>query len=391
MNTYKKVDISMATGGLLLFFLMMGSNVPATLYEIYAVKFRFNTLILTGIFATYVIFLVPTLLISGKYADKHGRKSIVYAGIVLAIAGLLSFIFAANYYELFMARAFQGAATGLISGPLTALLVDLDRDKTKASFITTISTSTGTATGPFLGGAMAEYFIFPLESVYFISLVLLVIISIFVVKMPETVHRKELKINIKKPVMPENVKRILLFSSFSSFVAWSVTAFFMSLAPSYITTVFGLNNYAIAGGIVFLMLISSAFIQILFRKSLSEESIVYGFMLLLASILGIILSVPYHSLIILVFSTVLAGTGMGIAFLGAMKMIVKDIPADYKASVLSKFYIITYAGVGVPVVAIGGIALLTGLFISVIYYYVFIIIMVSILIIMRQKYKIKNV
>jgi hypothetical protein len=71
-------------------------------------------------------------------------------------------------------------------------------------------------------------------------------------------------------------------------------------------------------------------------------------------------------------------------------MITKDIPANYKASVFSKFYIITYCGVGIPVVAIGGISLLSGLYNSVIFYYIFIIITVAILIFSRVKHKSVN-
>ncbi len=385
---YKKSGLLL--GGLLLFLIMVSSNVPATLYEIYAIKFKFNTFVLTGIFATYVIFLIPSLLLSGPYADNHGRKKIIYIGIFFSILGLLSFLFAVNYYYLFIARAFQGIATGLISGPATAMLMDLDNKKIRAPLIASVSTSFGTATGPFFGGIMAQYIIYPLELVYLISLILIIVISIFMLKIPETIQYKKNKTKFERPKIPKEISKVFWFSALSSFTAWSVTAFFMSLAPSYVTTIFKINNYGMAGGIVFLMLASSSLMQLLFKKYISEKSIIYGLIILIISIYGIIISVPYNSLLILTLSTILSGIGMGISFLGSMKMITINTPINYKASVFSSFYIITYIGVGIPIISIGLISVLLDLYNSIIIYGIFIFILIIIIILIKYAYKIKS-
>ncbi len=72
------------------------------------------------------------------------------------------------------------------------------------------------------------------------------------------------------------------------------------------------------------------------------------------------------SLPTLVLSTFLSGTGMEISFLGSMKMITANTPLNYKARVFSAFYIITYIGVGIPIIAIGLISVLIGLYNSII-------------------------
>jgi len=89
--------------------LMAGANVATPLYAVYADRFGFSSLVLTAIFTTYAIVLVPTLLIFGRVSDRFGPRPVTVAGMAAGAIGLLVFAAAQGTAWLFVARAFQGS------------------------------------------------------------------------------------------------------------------------------------------------------------------------------------------------------------------------------------------------------------------------------------------
>ena len=74
---------------LLIFAIMVVSNIPTPLYALYAIKFNFGSLAIAGIFATYVVFLIPSLLFWGQYSDAKGGRLPIILGIIFEIAGII--------------------------------------------------------------------------------------------------------------------------------------------------------------------------------------------------------------------------------------------------------------------------------------------------------------
>jgi MFS family permease len=59
------------------FVLMAGANLATPLYAVYARKFGFSSLVLTTVFATYAVVLVPALVLFGRLSDRLGRRPVV--------------------------------------------------------------------------------------------------------------------------------------------------------------------------------------------------------------------------------------------------------------------------------------------------------------------------
>ena len=95
--------------------LMAGANVAAPLYAVYASRFGFSSLVLTAIFTTYAVTLVPTLLLFGRISDRYGRRPVIVAGMAAGAVGLGLFAGAQGTAWLFVARGFQGLAVGTVS------------------------------------------------------------------------------------------------------------------------------------------------------------------------------------------------------------------------------------------------------------------------------------
>lgn len=111
---------------------MAGANLATALYARYAAEFHFSSLVLTTIFATYAVVLVPALVLFGRLSDRLGRRVVVVLGLATAVAGLAVFAAARSDLWLYGARALQGLAVGMISGAATAALVDSTRRTTVA-------------------------------------------------------------------------------------------------------------------------------------------------------------------------------------------------------------------------------------------------------------------
>src|SRR5690242_8290173 len=140
------------------FLLMLGANLAAPLYSIYAADFGFSSLVLTAVFATYAFVLVPALLVFGGLSDRFGRRRVMVGGLLCGCLGLAVFAAAQGTAWLFAARVLQGLAVGMISGAATATLVELDPDGgARPALLAGLAQAGGSACGPLLAGVLAEW------------------------------------------------------------------------------------------------------------------------------------------------------------------------------------------------------------------------------------------
>ena len=141
------------------FAMMAGSNVATPLYATYEREFGFSSAVLTLVFATYALFLAPSLLLFGQLSDRLGRRRVMAAGFATATVGLVLFALAGSLLWLFAARAVQGLAVGMISGAAAAALVELDPapQEDRAALFAALAQAGGSASGPIVAGMLAQW------------------------------------------------------------------------------------------------------------------------------------------------------------------------------------------------------------------------------------------
>ncbi|MBV9138730.1 MAG: MFS transporter [Hyphomicrobiales bacterium] len=335
--------------------LFVGTTIPTPLYRVYQGELHFSSGVLTLIFAVYVLFLIPSLLTFGQISDRIGRRAVILLGFSLGALGAAIFAGAEGLAPLFLARALQGISTGVVAGAGTAAMLELEPrgNRQRAAFAVSVANSSGAALGPLFGGILAQYGPWPTRLPYLIYLVLMLPIAALGF-MPETVsQRRPFALELRLPAVPAEIRTQFAFASAVSFTVWAAAGLFLTLAPGYVQLLLGLGNLAIGGAFVSLMLFASSGAQVLSRRLTHKASITIGLILLPIGLASLALANPWQSGAMLLAGALIVGAGHGFGYLGAMVLINRLAPEARRAEVASGFYIVSYLGVAVPVIAVG--------------------------------------
>ena len=146
--------------------LYLCSTLPTPLYALYRRDFGFSELIVTAIYASYVIGNLAVLFVLGRISDQVGRRPTTLGAFGILASSAIAFLCATSTGWLFAARILNGVAAGLGAGALTAWIAELEphHDRARAATVATAGNLAGLAAGPLLGGVLVHYAPWPLRS-----------------------------------------------------------------------------------------------------------------------------------------------------------------------------------------------------------------------------------
>jgi MFS family permease len=340
-----------------LFVLLVASNMPTPLYAVYRERFGFSSAVLTLIFATYAVVLVPSLLLFGQLSDRLGRRRVIAAGLVVAMAGLALFAAARGTGWLFAARAVQGLSVGAITGAATAGLVELEPngDRQRAALLSVLAQAGGCAVGPLSAGALAQWAPEPRVLCYVVALIVIAATCVAALSIPDPA-RISGRWEVQRPSVPSAIRVSFARASLTGAAVWAVAALFLSVVPSYAAKLLDTDDLALLGAIAATMLATSCAVQWLASGRVSAGVQPAGLVVLAGGLLALVLAFPLHSLAIVLAAALLAGAGHGLAFLGAQTELNHIAPSDRRGEVTAAFMSCIYGGVAVSVIGVGVIS-----------------------------------
>jgi predicted MFS family arabinose efflux permease len=345
--------------------LMTSANLATPLYAVYAARFGFSSLVLTAIFATYAVVLVPALVVFGRVSDRFGRRPVMLAGVAAGCIGVGLFAAATGTAWLFAARAFQGLAVGMIGGPATAALVELDprRDEQRPALLAGLAQAAGSGAGPLLAGVLAQWAPAPRQLSFLVLLGLLVVAGAFMAALPEDRTEEPEPWRIQWPRVPPEIRSDFARASVTAGAMWATAALFLSIVPSEVAKILRTGNLALLGALAATALAASCVAQIVSqrRRFPVRASQAAGLGLLTLGLVGLIIASPTRSLALLVAAAVAAGAGHGLGVLAAQDELNTVAPSERRGEVTAAFIACVYAGVATAVIASGILATVVSL------------------------------
>ncbi|MES2651164.1 MAG: MFS transporter [Bacteroidota bacterium] len=121
----------------------------------------------------FMIFTISSLLIrfvAGKVSDQYGRVVVLKISLGLLVISLLGIGLASSSFELMLASAIYGVATGMLSPTATAWTIDLSRPKHRGKAVATmyIFLEIGIGLGALLAGAIFLEDVTVIPSIFYI-------------------------------------------------------------------------------------------------------------------------------------------------------------------------------------------------------------------------------
>jgi MFS family permease len=358
-----------------IFISTMLSNGPGALYGLYRAEWDLSPLTITAIFAVSAVALLATLVILGGSSDVLGRRPVLLLAVVLNLASTAAFFFAAGVVWLFVARAMQGISNGLLVGPATAALVELNprAGYRRASLVSTIALMAGSALGPLIFGLLAQYTSHPIRTPYIAHFAIVVFVLVGMLLLPRTGAtagrgfgatgngESRWRQLVQQPRFPTERRRLFLLASGTLAVTWCIGSFWASLTSLITTQLLDDNSRALPGVILFAYFGLAGGIQMVTRHWDHRRAMLWGVVLVAVGIGLLELAISADSTVALIVAILTGGLGAGISYMGATAVVVYLATPESRAAVISAYNVIGYVAVAIPVMIVGVVATEIGL------------------------------
>ena len=348
-----------------LFLVLFGGNLPTPLYPAWQQQFGLSTGTITGVYAVYPAGVVLGLLFGGRLADQLGRRPILALAALASVLAEACFIMADSVELLFAGRLINGCAVGLLSGPAVAAIAELNPqgDRKKGAWLAALTTVTAIAFGPLLAAllvrfppvpAMRSSFPFVMHMVALATALVLVATCLRETTPSASLRSwRDVRVVPQGIAVPLEIRNRFWPAAAVAFLVWACAGLWLALGPSLVMKAAGSSDRLVGGLAVVAVLGTAGAVQVLGRLMDARRSMIVGLLLLPLGLLLIVATILLQSLASLVLGCVITGGAQGFGWMGSSESVGRLAPPDQRASVLSAFYIVAYAGVALPVLAVG--------------------------------------
>lgn len=348
----------------LLVLVLAASGVPTPLYRVYQEQFGFGPGVLTAVFGIYALALLAALLVVGGLSDHVGRRPVLIGGLLLQAVSMLVFLAADGIGWLMAARVLQGLSMGALTGTLGAMLLDTQRSgRPLGALVNSAAPGIGLSLGAVGAGLVVEYVASPTRWVFAVLTAVLVLGAAGAVVLPETSPRAPGALRSLRPAVrvPRHQRAAFLTALPAIVAVWALGGLYLSLGPSLVATVFGIEAHLVGGLLVLAMQGTAAAGAILGRNLHPEHAMVAGASVFAVGVTGTTAAVLAAQVTVLFASAVVSGLGFGLAFLGAVATASAGVDPAERAGLLSSVFVAGYLSFSVPAVVAGVAAGAVGL------------------------------
>lgn len=329
-----------------------GANQFSPLLGAYRQQLGLSPATVTGLFAVYVVGLIPGLLLGGPGADRYGRKPIVLGANVLSV--LATFALMADLPLLLgIGRFFSGAAMGAVLAAGSAWVKelsnpphDLEAPPGAGARRASLLLSAGFGIGGLVAALLAQWV--SLLTAYLPHLVLSAVAIALAVRLPETVPPRVTggETGVRDP------RFLRLVAPVAPWV-FAAPSIGFAVLPGLVEKRLAGFETAYAGVAIVMVLGAGVLIQPVGRRIARRGVLtvaVTGLAGVAAGLLvGVLAAVTTQPVVALV-ADVLLGTGYGLCVTYGLTEIGKIAPPSGLARLSAIFWALTYVGFCAPYV-----------------------------------------
>ncbi|MEJ8281700.1 MFS transporter [Pseudonocardia spirodelae] len=341
-----------ATAALAFVVVCAAAGVPAPLYVVYQRTYGVPTIALTGAFAVYIVPLLVALLCCGRLSDHLGRRRVAVPALLVGAAACLVLATVDSALPLIAGRAVQGASVGLALGALGAWVVDLAAPgrPSLAGAITSGAPPGGIALGSLASGAALQ--LAPSGApvgVFVVAAVVLTGAAAALVLLPETAARRPGTLRSLRPEVAVPAAARAVFPAVCLVVAatYVLGGFTQALAPSLAVFVLGRDDLFSGALAVAVYHLAGPLAGLASGRIPAVRALTGGAALLAAGTLGFVAAIAAGSFAAYLAAAVVAGAGFGVAFAGAMRVLLARSPDGTHAGTLAAVYLYCYLAAAV--------------------------------------------
>lgn len=340
---------------------MAFTTVPTTMYPVYQQLDRFPTAMITVIFAAYGLGVMAGLYFVGHLSDHFGRRTVLLGAIAVEVVSAVVFIVSKDLAALIIARLLCGLGIGAVTSTATAALLELRAKSAPGEssvLATTVATGVnlgGLAVGPLIGGIFTQWAPSPLTSAFVVFLALLLTVGVVVIGLPETVaaHTRPFTYRPQRVRVDAAGRREFAAAGIAGAAAFAVMGFFTSLTGTFVGGTLGVSSHFVVGLVVFTMMGASAGSQVVLARITLRRKVSWGRTAIAVGLLVLAASGATASLPLFVLAAVIAGGGIGLVFSAAIATAGALADAEHRGETIAGMFLAAYAGITVPVVAVG--------------------------------------
>ncbi|SDD31772.1 MFS transporter [Nocardioides lianchengensis] len=340
---------------------MAFATVPTPLYAIYQQVDGLEPLAITAVFAAFAVGVMASLYLAGHLSDVLGRRPMILVSVLVEVVSAIVFLQSTALPVLLAARLLCGLGVGTLAATATAHLSELrlaarpEDGPGTAGTVAGVVNIGGLALGALVGGVLAETVDRPLHTPYLVFLVLLVVAALAVALVPETVVRAEQRpaYRPQRVAVPAAARSTFAAAGAAAFAAFAVLGLFTSLTPTFLVTVFDQRDHLVAGAVVFGVFGSASAAQVVAARWPLARQLGYGAAATAVGLAGVVAGALLPALPLFVVGGVVAGAGVGLVFKASVALAAGLAPAESRGEVLAAVFLVAYAGITLPVLAVG--------------------------------------
>lgn len=333
--------------------LLASSAAPTPLYAIYQAQWHFTPITTTVVFGVYAMAVLAALLTLGKLSDHVGRRPVLLTAIAVHAASLVIFATATGVPALLAARMVQGLSTGAALGAIGAAMLDMDR--ALGTFANAVAPGLGSASGAILSALAVRFLPAPTHLIYLALIVVLALQAATIAAMRETASRAPGALASLRPEisLPRGLRGPVFTAVPVLFAVWALAGLYAALGPALVHTLTGSHDVVLGGMSLFVLAASAVVATIVLARAAARTLMVSGILVLIIGVAVTIAAVNLGSVAVFFAGSAIAGGGFGASFQGGIRLVVPLAAAHERAGVVSLLYVVSYLGLGVPVVLAG--------------------------------------